>query len=300
MPRMSGSLPHRTAISAAWADYGDPRAIVTDDEVSANVSTNRVYRLYLDDGSTVVGKVSSYGSYFLFYEDHDQLNRCARLLEGTRFSGMLAEVWRRDDGRIFTWYDQRMWVVFYDDVPRREQLPRVLSVDQVRNLGREIAEFHLACTDLAPKIPAGSKTVKSDAIHLLDLLESPFAPRNFDIPPEFDQMALLASPWCVIGMALGLVSARIDRQVWSLIGLSELRQRALKSKTPFPSAEPAAGLRVLDRYRFEVVLARSCESAERTGKPLALLVVDADHFKRGMMHLPGNENHGRDPAVHRK
>ena len=184
MPGMDGSLPHRTAISAAWRGYSDQRIIVAVDEVSANVSTNRVYRLHLDDGTTVIGKVSSYGSYFLFYEDHDRLNRCATLLEGTRFSGMLAEVWRRKDGRIFTWYDQKMWAVFYDDVPRRENLPRILSVDQVHNLGREIAEFHLACTDLAPKIPAGSKTVKSDAIHLLDLLESPFAPRNFELPPE--------------------------------------------------------------------------------------------------------------------
>jgi hypothetical protein len=29
------------------------------EEVSANVSTNRVYRMHLDDGSTLVGKVSS-------------------------------------------------------------------------------------------------------------------------------------------------------------------------------------------------------------------------------------------------
>ena len=114
MPGMSGSLPHRTAISAAWAAFGDRRSIVAVDEVSANVSTNRVYRLHLDDGASVVGKVSSYGSYFLFYEDHDRLNRCARLLEGTRFSGMLAEVWRCADGRIFTWYDQKMWAVFYE------------------------------------------------------------------------------------------------------------------------------------------------------------------------------------------
>ena len=60
----------------------------------------------------------------------------------------------------------------------------MLSLDQIANLGREIAEFHLACTDLAPRIPGGSKTIKSDAIHLLDLLESPFAPTNFDLPPE--------------------------------------------------------------------------------------------------------------------
>ena len=180
---MTQTTNHRTAISAAWAAYGDPRSLVRVDEVSANVSTNRVYRLHLDDGFSLIGKVSSYGSYFLFYEDHDRLSRCAELLNGTRFQGMLADIWRKD-GRLFTWYDQRMWAVFYDDVPRKDGLPRILSYQQVRNLGREIAEFHVACTDLAPRIPAGSKTIKSDAIHLLDLLESPFAPRNFGLPPE--------------------------------------------------------------------------------------------------------------------
>jgi hypothetical protein len=180
---------HRRAVHAAWDDHHDPRAIVGVDEVSANVSTNRVYRLHLDDGSTLICKVSSYGSYFLFVEDHERLSRCASLLDGTRFAGMLADVWLANDqaaGRphIYTWYDQTMWAVFYDDVPRGESLPRVLSLDLIQNLGREIAEFHLACTDLAPRIPGGSKTIKSDAIHLLDLLESPFAPKNFELPPE--------------------------------------------------------------------------------------------------------------------
>src|SRR4051812_32109240 len=180
---MSESVRHVDAVHAAWTSYGDPRALVRVDEVSANVSTNRVYRLHLDDGSTLITKVSSYGSYFLFLEDHDRLSRCAHLLHDTRFGGMLAAVWQRD-GRIFTWYERNMWAVFYDDVPRREALPRILGPEQVANLGREMAEFHLACTDIAPSIPAGSKTIKSDAIHLLDLLESPFAPRNFELPPE--------------------------------------------------------------------------------------------------------------------
>ncbi|MFT3854659.1 MAG: hypothetical protein QM733_18275 [Ilumatobacteraceae bacterium] len=179
----TGTPAHRDAVDAAWAAYGDPRAILAVDEVSANVSTNRVYRLTLDDSSTLITKVSSYGSYFLFVEDHDRLSRCAHLLRDTRFGGMLAGVWERD-GRIFTWYERNMWAVFYDDVPRRDSLPRVLSPEQIANLGREMAEFHLACTDIAPAIPAGSKTIKSDAIHLLDLLESPFAPRNFELPPE--------------------------------------------------------------------------------------------------------------------
>ena len=187
---MPGPDAHRDAVHAAWDGYHDQRTIVGLDEVSANVSTNRVYRVHLDDQSTLVCKVSSYGSYFLFVEDHERLSRCASLLDDTRFAGMLADVWMTDDpdnpGRrhIYTWYDRTMWAVFYDDVPRGEALPRVLTRDLIENLGREIAEFHLACTDLAPRIPGGSKTIKSDAIHLLDLLESPFASKNFDLPPE--------------------------------------------------------------------------------------------------------------------
>ena len=100
---MADSIQHRNAISAAWSAYSagsDVRRLVRVDEVSADVSTNRVYRLHLDDGGTVVGKVSNYGSYFLFYEDHDRLSRCAELLRGTRFHGMLAEVLRKDDHMI--------------------------------------------------------------------------------------------------------------------------------------------------------------------------------------------------------
>ncbi len=40
-----------------------------------------------------------------------------------------------------------------------------------------------------------------------------------------------------------------------ILGLSELRARALKDKTPFPYDVEVPGLRVLDRYRFEVLLA---------------------------------------------
>ena len=40
-----------------------------------------------------------------------------------------------------------------------------------------------------------------------------------------------------------------------ILGLSELRARALKNKTPFPYDVEVPGLRALDRYRFEVVLA---------------------------------------------
>jgi len=71
--------------------------------------------------------------------------------------------------------------VFYDDVPRREALPRILSPSRSRTSGARWP----SSTSPAPTSPAGPRrleAIKSDAIHLLDLLESPFAPRNFEIP----------------------------------------------------------------------------------------------------------------------
>jgi len=49
---------------------------------------------------------------------------------------------------------------------------------------------------------------------------------NFDIPEEFHHLALLAAPWSVASYGVGLVLARVYRQVWSYIGLPELRQLA--------------------------------------------------------------------------
>lgn len=174
---------HEAALIAAWAELGDPRVVHTIQEVSAFVSTNHVYRVTFEDGSTVIGKVSNYGSYFLFAEDHDRLHACSVALRGTRFEGMLADIVTKGD-RAYTWYDGALWVAFYREVERRDSLPRVLTVAEVENFGREMAEFHLACTSIAPSLPPSSKSIKSDAIHLLDLLESPFASRNFGLLPE--------------------------------------------------------------------------------------------------------------------
>jgi hypothetical protein len=170
----------REVVDVAWRDYGDPRRLVGVDELSAMVSTNRVYRLRLDDGSTLVAKVSNFGSFFLFAEDHDRLHRCHRLLGDTRFDHFLADAVTRD-GRPYLWYDGEIWAVLYGEVQVRDRLPRVLVPGQIEQLGREMAEFHRACTDIAPLLPATSKTIKSDAIHLLDLVSDRHASQQFGL-----------------------------------------------------------------------------------------------------------------------
>jgi ABC-type transport system substrate-binding protein len=57
-----------------------------------------------------------------------------------------------------------------------------------------------------------------------------------------------------------------------ILGLSELRQRALKDKAPFDYDAPVDGLRVLDKHRFEVRLAAS---SPRFSQKLALWMTGA-------------------------
>ncbi len=49
---------------------------------------------------------------------------------------------------------------------------------------------------------------------------------NFDIPSDFDRLARQSVPWSVALYGVGLSVARVYRQVWSYIGLPELRQLA--------------------------------------------------------------------------
>lgn len=178
---------HREALNAAWSSFDSERVIVEVADTSPRVSTNSVYRAALSDGSVVYGKVSSYGSYFLFAEDHDRLFRSTDLLRGGPFEDFLAPVLGRETPRgprPFTWYDGRLWVAFYEEARRAESLPPRLDPASIGDLAADMARFHSECRRIAPHLPASSNSIKSDAIHLLDLLSSPFAPRNFDLAPE--------------------------------------------------------------------------------------------------------------------
>jgi hypothetical protein len=166
-------------VHTAWAHYGDPRRIVEILDMSAMVSTNTVMRVKLSDGSAVFAKISSYGSYFLFAEDHDRLHRLALLLRGTRFEGLLADSLTVADGQPFTYYDGEVWVAFYTEVEHKQRLPRILSDADIANLAREMAHLHIACGALASHIPPTSTSIKSDAIALHDTLTEPHSAARF-------------------------------------------------------------------------------------------------------------------------
>jgi len=153
-----------------WLATRDPRRLASVEDISVHISTNRVYRLRCEEGSGVVAKVTSYGSFVHFRQDHERILRWTERLAGTRWSDFLARVIARD-GRPCLHRDGPSWVAFYEEVERGEALPRVLSEAEIENLAEEIAHFHRACLRAARHIDPTWKTPGSDLALLRDQLE---------------------------------------------------------------------------------------------------------------------------------
>jgi hypothetical protein len=158
-------------LHAAWTDYGAGDPIVSLLETSAGVSTNRVYRMHLQSGRSVFAKLSSYGSYVHFRQDHARIHQWHGLLKGTRWERFLAPVLCKH-GEIYTFYDHGSWVVFYEEAQRRGVLPRVLGEAQIDNLGRETALFHAACADVASRLDPTWQSLGSDLATLFDQMHA--------------------------------------------------------------------------------------------------------------------------------
>lgn len=160
-------------LNNAWATLGEPYALTDIKEISANVSTNRVYQLTLDNDHQVIAKLSSYGSYVHFRQDHTLINVWIRLLKRTRYRSFLAPVLRsRDSDKVFTHREGNWWAVFYEKAPFYDFLPPRLSDQQVIALGREMARLHLASTKAANDLPPTWKSLGSDIATLFDFVGS--------------------------------------------------------------------------------------------------------------------------------
>lgn len=158
-------------LRAAWTELGSADPIASAFETSAGVSTNRVYRLTLESGRSVFAKVSSYGSYVHFRQDHARIRQWIELLSGTEYEHFLAPVLLKD-GEVFTYKRDGEWVVFYGEAPRRGVLPAVLSDEHVEQLGTEMARFHKASSLVAKELAPTWQSLGSDVAALYDQMQN--------------------------------------------------------------------------------------------------------------------------------
>ncbi len=156
-------------IRKAWENYGDSRSIVRIDDISVLVSTNSVYRIVLEEGSILFGKLSYFGKHESFANDHKIINALANNL-GVPFDGFLARSLMKGN-RLYIYRHRDInidaSIVFYLPVKINHRPPKRLNDFQIVKLAREIALFHKSCDFLRKTLPKSEKSVTDDIRSLL-------------------------------------------------------------------------------------------------------------------------------------
>lgn len=169
-------VPFSDIIEQAWQAYDASREIKSISDISVKVSTNYVYKVIFQDNSFVIAKLSYFGQYKHFVEDHTIINVLATNLPAP-FENFLARslVKQRD---IFTYRFQNKlidaWVIFYRPIQIDKKLPKRLDEKQIRLLGQQFANLHKTCHRVRNTLPTSSKTLETDIDHLLRILNSEF------------------------------------------------------------------------------------------------------------------------------
>lgn len=165
-----------TIVKEAWQDYDKTREIERIVDISAKVSTNHVYRITFTDGNFIIAKLSYFGKYEHFVEDHSIIDTLSNNLP-TPFENFLARSLAKGNFLyVYRFQNQILdaWVVFYRPIAIKKKLPRRLEEEQVMKLGEQVAMFHKACYSIRNTLPPSSKTLKTDIDHLLRLLQTDY------------------------------------------------------------------------------------------------------------------------------
>ncbi|MEL6924120.1 MAG: hypothetical protein AAFO94_08735, partial [Bacteroidota bacterium] len=165
-----------TIIRYAWMDYDASRKIRSIADISARVSTNHVYKVSFEDRTFVIAKLSYFGKYEHFVEDHTIINSLSNNLPFP-FDNFLSRSLHKGD-KVFVHRFQNnlidAWVIFYRPVKIKNKLPRRLDETHIMKLAEQFAHFHKACHAIRHTLSPSSKTLETDVQHLLDILHSDF------------------------------------------------------------------------------------------------------------------------------
>ena len=167
-------IDYSAIITLAWSRYNSSKRISSVEDISAKVSTNHVFKVKLQGGNFVIAKISYFGHYEHFKEDHQIINVLANnlLYPYEHFVGRALT----KNNEVYTYHYHHtgvdIWVVFYNPIRTQKKLPKILSQTQIATLGEELGQFHLACNDIRDVLPSSSKTMAKDLSDLLAMLDT--------------------------------------------------------------------------------------------------------------------------------
>lgn len=161
-------------VREAVESYDNSKEIASIMDISAKVSTNHVYRIKFEDDNIIIAKLSYFGKYEHFVEDHSIINSLANNLPAP-FENVLARSLIKGNSLFVHRHKTQFidaWVVFYRPMNVKRKLPKRLNEKQIRKLAKSMARFHKACYSVKNTLPESSKTLSSDIYHLLEILKT--------------------------------------------------------------------------------------------------------------------------------
>ncbi|MBB6109613.1 hypothetical protein [Mucilaginibacter lappiensis] len=161
-------------VRKAWEGYDSSKTIKVIEDISAMVSTNHVYRITFDDDDIIIAKLSYFGKFEHFKEDHRIIQTLANNLLYP-FENLLARSLLKNN-RVYIYHYKHgktdAWVVFYNPTRILQRLPRRLDENQIKKLGQQVGKFHKACSRVKNVLPKSSKTLRTDISSLLTQLNA--------------------------------------------------------------------------------------------------------------------------------
>jgi hypothetical protein len=155
---------YKIIIQKAWNEYGHRSSISKIKDISINVSTNNVFIITLENNKKIIAKISDYGYFNHFLEDHIIINSLSLNLSEP-FENFLAKSLTKN-GSLFTFnYENKnfkIWVVFYNPIKIKKKPNKVQTKNNIKILGGELAKFHLACKDVSNTLPQNFKKTRDD------------------------------------------------------------------------------------------------------------------------------------------
>ena len=116
-------------VATAWNVYDDSRPIQHIEDISAKVSTNHVYRISLQEGLFVIAKLSYFGRFEHFVEDHTIINSLSNNLPNPYENLLARSLIKGNELFVYRHIDQVIdaWVVFYRPIKIQHRMPREIS-----------------------------------------------------------------------------------------------------------------------------------------------------------------------------
>lgn len=167
-------IDFNSIVREAVESYDDSKNISSIMDISAKVSTNHVYRIKFEDDNIIIAKLSYFGKFEHFVEDHSIINALANNLPSP-YENVLARSLMKGNSLFVHRHNTEYldaWVVFYKPMKVEKKLPKRLSEKQIQKLGRSVARFHKACYSVKNTLPESSKTLSSDIYHLLEIMKT--------------------------------------------------------------------------------------------------------------------------------